>query len=363
MDNFDQERERGITILSKICAVDYRDIRINIIDTPGHADFGGEVERVVRMADGCLLLVDAFEGPMPQTRYVLRKALENGLKPVVVVNKVDKPGCTPEAVVDKVFDLMVELGAEDWQLDFPVLYGSGRDGWMTTDLADTKEDLRDLFDTIVDVMPGPPVKADAPLQVQIANIDYSDFVGRIGIGRIYAGTVSSGESLVLVKDADSVPQRVRVLQLHRPLGLGREEISEAKAGDIVQITGIEGVDISDTLCDPEKPEALAPIPIDEPTIRMTFGVNTSPLSGQDGKPLQSRDLRARLDRECESNVALRVADTDQPDVFEVSGRGLLHLSVLIETMRRENSELQVGPPRVIFKQDDRVKRSSQLKKR
>ncbi|MHC5067749.1 MAG: translational GTPase TypA [Planctomycetota bacterium] len=357
LDSNDQERERGITILSKICAVDWGDVRVNIIDTPGHADFGGEVERVVRMADGCLLLVDAFEGAMPQTRYVLRKALENGLKPIVVVNKVDKDGATPEAVVDSVFDLMVELGAEDWQLDFPIVYGSGRQGWMVRDLEnDEPKDLSCLFDVIVSEIPGPPIEAQAPLQLQVANLDYNDFVGRIAIGRISAGTISAGEQVVLVKGEDGVPHKARALQLHRPKSLGREEVQIAHAGDIIQITGLEGVDISDTICDPEHPRALPPIPIDEPTIRMTFGVTTSPLSSKEGKPLQSRELKARLDKECERNVALRVEETEQPDVYLVSGRGLLHLSVLIESMRREGSELQVGPPRVIYKEDSHGKR-------
>jgi GTP-binding protein len=361
MDSNDQERERGITILAKNCAVHYDhpskgDIRINIVDTPGHADFGGEVERVLRLADGALLLVDAFEGCLPQTRFVLKKAIQNGLKIVLVVNKIDKPNCEPEIVADKVFDLMVDLGAEDWQLDFPVVYGSGRSGFMETTLEagrkrlDTKDgDLRPLFNIIVDEIPGPPIKADAPLQLQVANIDHNDFVGRMGIGRISSGTIRANQPVVVVSGPDGVPHRGRVLQLHRFAGLGREEVKEAAAGDIVVVTGLEQVGISDTICDAEHPNALPPIPIDEPTIKMTFGVNTSPLAGLDGKPLQSRDLRARLEREAQKNVAMRFADTDQPDVFEVAGRGVLHLSVLIETMRRENAEIQIGPPRVIFK--------------
>ncbi|MFW5845696.1 MAG: translational GTPase TypA [Planctomycetota bacterium] len=352
MDNVDQERERGITILAKNCAVAWQDVRINLIDTPGHADFGGEVERIMRMADGALLLVDAFEGPMPQTRFVLRKALQNGLKVVVVVNKVDKPGSQPEAVVDAVFDLMADLDADDWQLDFPVLYGSGRDGYMSEDAQARSGDLSPLFAVILAQVPGPAVDEDAPLQLQIANIDYNDYVGRIGIGRITRGRLRAGRPVAVVKGADAVPRQARVLQLHRFAGLGREEVQEAVAGDIVQVTGIETIDISDTLCDPEHPEALPPIPIDEPTIRMTFGVTNSPLAGTEGKPLQSRELAARLRREVERNVAMRVYETDQPDVFEVCGRGLLHLSVLIETMRREGSELQVGAPRVILREDD-----------
>jgi GTP-binding protein len=356
MDSEDQERERGITILAKNCAVDYEGVRLNLIDTPGHADFGGEVERVLRMADGVLLLVDAFEGPMPQTRFVLRKAIQNGLKPVVVVNKVDKDGSRPEHVVDLVFDLMAELEAEDWQLDFPTLYGSGRDGYMNLTSDGRSGDLRPLFDAILEHVPGPPVESDAPLALQVANFDHNDFVGRIAIGRVHSGSIKAGQEVVVVKGDVDNAKKGRALQLHRFLGLGREEVAEVAAGDIVQITGLEGVDISDTICAVDTPRALPPIPIDEPTIRLTIGVTTSPLAGTEGKPLQSRDLRARLERECERNVAMRMADTDQPDVFEVSGRGLLHLSVLIETMRREGSEFQVGPPRVILHHDDAGKR-------
>ena len=351
MDSKDQERERGITILAKNCAVNFGDIRINLIDTPGHADFGGEVERVLRMADGVLLLVDAMEGAMPQTRFVLRKAIENKLKPILIVNKIDKSGCKPREIQDQIFDLMVDLGAEDWQLDFPVLYGSGRAGYMNTDPTEGG-DLRPLFDAIIAHIPGPPIEVDSPLQLQVANIDHNDFVGRMAIGRIYAGSVRAGMSVSVVAGPDAVPRKARVLQLHRFAGLGREEVAEASAGDIVIVSGIEGIDISDTICDPEFPRALPPIPIDEPTIKMTFGVTTSPLAGKEGKPLQSRDLRARLTREAERNVALRVADTPQPDVFEVAGRGILHLGVLIEDMRREGFELQVGSPRVIFKADE-----------
>jgi GTP-binding protein len=360
MDSKDQEKERGITILAKNCAVHYvneaGDTRINIIDTPGHADFGGEVERVLKMADGALVLVDAFEGCLPQTRFVLRKAIQTGLKMILVVNKIDKPGCDPTVIPDRIFDLMVELGAADWQLDFPVLYGAGRAGYMMDSLDGEKKDLKPLFDAIVKHIPGPPVKAKAPLQLQVANIDHNDFVGRMAIGRIFAGTITENMPVVVVKGPEGIPHKGRVLQLHRFAGLGREQIKEARAGDIVVVTGIEQVDISDTICEAEFPNALPPIPIDEPTIKMTFGVNTGPLAGTEGKPLQSRDLRARLERESHKNVAMRFADTDQHDVFEVSGRGVLHLSVLIEDMRRENAELQVGPPRVIFKQDDKGNR-------
>jgi GTP-binding protein len=356
MDSKDQEKERGITILAKNCAVQYGDVRINIIDTPGHADFGGEVERVLKMADGALVLVDAFEGAMPQTRFVLRKAIQSKLKLVLVVNKIDKPGATPKVIADQIFDLMVDLEAEDWQLDFPVLFGSGRQGYMNTGLDDPGRDLRPLFDAIIRYVPGPPIKANAPLQLQIANIDHNDFVGRMAIGRIFAGAIRAGQQVSVVKGPEGVPHKARILQLHRFAGLGREEIAEASAGDIVVATGIEVIDISDTICDLDHPNALPPIPIDEPTIKMTFGVNTSPITGTEGKPLQSRDLKSRLVREAQRNVAMRVADTDQPDVFEVSGRGVLHLGVLIEDIRRENSELQVGPPRVIFKTDDRGNR-------
>jgi GTP-binding protein len=365
MDSKDQEKERGITILAKNCAVQYGDMRINIIDTPGHADFGGEVERVLKMADGVLLLVDAFEGAMPQTRFVLRKALQAKLKPILIVNKIDKPGAVPKEIADQIFDLMVEMDAEDWQLDFPVMYGSGRQGFMDTDLAramaslgnanpasGSGPSLRPLFDAIISHIPGPPVLANAPLQLQIANLDHNDFVGRMAIGRIFAGSIAAGQAVSVVKGPQGIPHKARVLQLHRFAGLGREEIKHAAAGDIVVVTGVESIDISDTICELEHPNALPPIPIDEPTIRMTFGVNTGPLKGTEGKPLQSRDLKARLFREAERNVALRVADTDQPDVFEVSGRGVLHLGVLIEDIRREGGELQVGPPRVIYKTDE-----------
>ena len=355
MDNNDQEKERGITILAKNCAVHYGDYRINIIDTPGHADFGGEVERVLKMADGALVLVDAFEGCLPQTRFVLRKAIQTGLKLILVVNKIDKPGSTPREIPDRIFDLMVELGAEDWQLDFPVLYGAGRLGYMMNSLDGERKDLQPLFEAIVTHIPGPPVKFDAPLQMQVANLDHNDFVGRMAIGRIFAGTIRANMPVVVVKGPTGIPHKGRILQLHRFAGLGREEIKEATAGDIVVVTGIEQVDISDTICDAEHPVAMPPIPIDEPTIRMTFGVNTSPIAGTEGKPLQSRDLKTRLEREAQRNVAMRFAPTDQPDVFEVSGRGVLHLSVLIENIRRENSELQVGPPRVIYKKDEHGK--------
>jgi GTP-binding protein len=366
MDSNDQERERGITILAKNCAVHYGDLRINIVDTPGHADFGGEVERVMRMADGALILVDAFEGPLPQTRFVTRKAIQAGLKLVLVVNKIDKPRCEPETVVDKIFDLCVELGAEDWQLDFPVVYGSGRIGFMHQDLeaarklldapAGAGRDLQPLFEVIKNEIPGPVIAPNAPLQLQCGNIDHNDFVGRMAIGRITAGSIKAGQAVAVLKGPDAIPARGRALQLHRFSGMGREEIKEAQAGDIVVVTGLEQIGISDTICDPENPVALPPIPIDEPTIKMTFGVTTSPLTGQEGKPLQSRELKSRLEREAQKNVAMRFSDTEAPDVFEVAGRGVLHLAVLIETMRRENYEFQVGPPRVIYREDEHGKR-------
>ena len=367
MDSNDQERERGITILAKNCAVHYGDLRINIVDTPGHADFGGEVERVMRMADGALILVDAFEGPLPQTRFVTRKAIQAGLKLILVVNKIDKPRCEPETVVDKIFDLCVDLGAEDWQLDFPVIYGSGRFGFMHSDLEEARKlitapegapgrDLRALFDMIQQEVPGPVIDPGASLQLQCGNIDHNDFVGRMAIGRITAGVIRAGQAVAVMKGPDAIPSKGRALQLHRFVGMGREEVKEAKAGDIVVVTGLEQIGISDTICDVDNPKALPPIPIDEPTIKMTFGVTTSPLTGTEGKPLQSRELKARLNREQQKNVAMRFADTEAPDVFEVSGRGVLHLSVLIETMRRENYEFQVGPPRVIYKEDEHGKR-------
>ena len=359
MDSNDQERERGITILAKNCAVQYGDIRLNIVDTPGHADFGGEVERVLRMADGALVLVDAFEGCLPQTRFVLRKAIQTGLKLILVVNKIDKTNCEPEVITDKIFDLMVELGAEDWQLDFPVVFGSGRMGFMENTLEAGREKLKSgdgtlkpLFDLIVAEIPGPPVKPNDPLQLQVANLDHNDFVGRMGIGRIFAGSIKAGQQVCVVSGPDGIPHKGRVLKLQRFSGMGKADIEEAKAGDIVIVTGLEQISISDTICEPEIPLPLPPIPIDEPTIKMTFGVNTSPITGQEGKPLQSRDLKNRLIREAQRNVAMRWAETEAPDVFEVSGRGVLHLSVLIESMRRENSELQIGPPRVIFKEDE-----------
>ncbi|MCS6970029.1 MAG: translational GTPase TypA [Planctomycetota bacterium] len=359
LDSDAQERERGITILAKNCAVPWQGLRINIVDTPGHADFGGEVERVMRMADGALLLVDAFEGPLPQTRFVTRQAIAAGLKLVLLVNKIDKPGSEPERVPDRIFDLCVELGAADWQLDFPVLYGAGRLGVMHPDLETARRllsappaerSLAPLFATIRDQIPGPVVERDAPLALQCSNIDHNDFVGRMAIGRIVSGRIRAGQAVAVVAHGGGEPRRGRVLQLHRFAGLGREEVAEAEAGDIVVVTGLEGIGISDTICDPERPRALPPIPIDEPTIRMTFAVSTSPLAGRDGKPLQSRELRARLAREAERNVALRVAETESADAFEVAGRGVLHLAVLIEAMRREGSEFQVGPPRVIFRE-------------
>ncbi len=367
MDSNDQERERGITILAKNCAVQFGDIRMNIVDTPGHADFGGEVERVLRMADGALVLVDAFEGCLPQTRFVLRKAIQTGLKLILVVNKIDKTNCEPEVITDKIFDLMVELGAEDWQLDFPVVFGSGRMGFMEMTLDEGRKrlisgdgTLKPLFDLIVAEIPGPPVKPNDPLQLQVANLDHNDFVGRMGIGRIFAGSLKAGQSVCVISGPDGIPRKGKVLQLQRFSGMGRQEITEAKAGDIVIVTGLEQVSISDTICEPEMPLPLPPIPIDEPTIKMTFGVNTSPITGMEGKPLQSRDLKNRLIREAQRNVAMRWAETEAPDVFEVSGRGVLHLSVLIESMRRENSELQIGAPRVIYKEDENGNRTEPI---
>ncbi len=356
LDGMDQERERGITITSKVCAVEYEGVRVNLIDTPGHADFGGEVERIVRMADGCLLLVDASEQVMPQTRFVLGKALACDLVPILVVNKIDKAGADPAATVDAVFDLMVELEAADHQLDFPVLYGCGRDRYMNWQPDPQEGDLCPLLETMLATVPGPRVDPSAPLQLQVASIEYNDFVGRIAVGRVHAGSLTAGCRVTLLSGPDAVPRSERILQLHLPRGLDREEVDRVEAGDIAMLTGIDDVEISATICDTEHPVALPPIPIDQPTISMRFGVSTSPLTGSEGKPLQSRELIARLRRERERNVALRVAETGEADTFEVSGRGLLHLSVLIETMRREGAEFQVGPPQVIYREDERGRR-------
>lgn len=353
LDNNDLERERGITIVSKNVSVKYKDVKINIIDTPGHADFGGEVERVLKMADGVILLVDAFEGPMPQTRFVTQKALGLGLKPIVVVNKVDKENCRPDEVYEAVFDLFFSLDATEEQLDFPVLYGSSKQGWMSTDWKAPKEDFTDLLEAILEHIPAAPYN-EGTLQMQVTSLDYSSFVGRIAIGRVARGSVKENQPVSLVKrDGKIVKSRVKELQTFE--GLGRVKVAEVKAGDICAVVGIEGFDIGDTIADFENPEQLAVIKIDEPTMNMLFTINTSPFFGKEGKFVTSRHLQERLYKEMEKNLALKVVQTESPDSYLVYGRGILHLSVLIETMRREGYELQVGQPQVIIKEIDGVK--------
>jgi GTP-binding protein len=354
MDSNDIERERGITILAKNCAVEYAGMRINIVDTPGHADFGGEVERVLSMVDAVLLVVDAVEGPMPQTRFVTRKALAMGHKAIVVVNKVDRPGSRPDWVVDRTFELFDKLGATDAQLDFPIVYTSALQGWASIDLTEPQpNDMKALFETVLKHVPPPPADPDAPLQLQISTLDYNSYVGRIGIGRIRRGTLRPGMSVAL-RNGDQDKGTGKIAQVLAFRGLERESVEQAYAGDIVAVTGIEDVTIGMTVCDPEAPEGMAPISVDEPTLVMTFQVNTSPLAGREGKFVTSRQIRDRLYRELESNVALRVEDTVDADVFRVSGRGELHLTILIENMRREGYELAVGKPQVLRKVIDGV---------
>lgn len=353
LDNNDLERERGITILAKNISVQYKGYKINIIDTPGHADFGGEVERVLNMADGVLLLVDAFEGPMPQTRFVLQKALALGKKPIVVINKVDKPNCRPDEIHDAVFDLFFNLDANEEQLDFHTLYGSSKQGWMGRDWKNPTDDFTTLLDDILTEIPEPHVEV-GNLQMQITSLDYSSFTGRIAIGRILRGSVKVNQPLSLVKRDGSI-QKSRVKELYTFEGLGKLKVEEAFAGDICAIMGIEGFEIGDTVADFENPEGLTPINIDEPTMNMLFCINNSPFFGKDGKFVTSRHLRDRLFKELEKNLALRVEETGQADSYLVFGRGILHLSVLIETMRREGYELQVGQPQVIVKEIDGVK--------
>ncbi len=350
LDNNDLERERGITIVSKNVSVRYKDVKINIIDTPGHSDFGGEVERVLKMADGVCLLVDAFEGPMPQTRFVLSKALSLGLKPIVIVNKVDKENCRPDEVHEQVFDLMFNLGATEDQLDFPTVYGSSKQGWMGPDWKTPTSDITYLLDTIVEQIPASPLNEGAP-QMQITSLDYSAFVGRIAIGRVHRGTLKEGAFMALVKSDGSV-KKVRIKELHTFEGLGKQKATEVQCGDICAVTGLEDFEIGDTLTDVENPEALARIAVDEPTMNMLFTINNSPFFGKEGKFVTSRHLRDRLMKETEKNLALRVETTDSEDRFLVYGRGILHLSVLIETMRREGYELQVGQPQVLYKEDE-----------
>lgn len=350
LDNNDLERERGITIVSKNVSVRYKDVKINIIDTPGHSDFGGEVERVLKMADGVCLLVDAFEGPMPQTRFVLSKALALGLKPIVIVNKVDKENCRPDEVHEQVFDLMFNLGATEDQLDFPTVYGSSKQGWMGPDWKTPTDNITYLLDTIVETIPAAPINEGLP-QMQITSLDYSAFVGRIAIGRVHRGTLKENAVMALVKSDGSV-KRVRIKELHTFEGLGKQKVSEVQCGDICAVTGLEDFEIGDTLTDAENPEALTRIAVDEPTMNMLFTINNSPFFGKEGKFVTSRHLRDRLYKEIEKNLALRVEPTDSEDRFLVFGRGILHLSVLIETMRREGYELQVGQPQVLFKEDE-----------
>ena len=351
MDSNDLERERGITILSKNTAVDYDGIRINIVDTPGHADFGGEVERVLGMVDGCLLIVDANEGPMPQTRFVLKKALEKGLRPIVFVNKIDRARVDPEVAVDKVLDLFLELGADDDQCDFTYLFGSGMAGYAKPDMKTESENMKPLFEAILRHVPPPVGDPEKPLQLQVTTLDYSDFLGRIMIGRIHNGTIRSGQQAALIRDDGSI-KRGRISKLLGFQGLQRIEIEEARAGDLVAVSGFDEVNIGETIACPENPEALPLITVDEPTLQMTFVVNDSPFAGKEGKFVTSRQLRDRLQRELLTNVALRVEDTDSPDRFAVSGRGELHLGILIETMRREGYEFQVSQPQVIFRTID-----------
>jgi len=354
LDNNDLERERGITILSKNVSINYNGTKINIIDTPGHADFGGEVERVLNMADGCILLVDAFEGPMPQTRFVLQKALQIGLKPIVVVNKVDKPNCRPEEVYEMVFDLMFSLNATEDQLDFPVIYGSAKNNWMGEDWQTPTNSLTPLLDTIVKHIPAPEQLEGTP-QMLITSLDYSAYTGRIAVGRVHRGTLKEGMSITLAK-RDGTFVKSKIKELNTFEGLGRKKVESVSSGDICAIIGVEGFEIGDTICDFENPEALPPIAIDEPTMSMLFTINDSPFFGKEGKFVTSRHIHDRLQKELDKNLALRVRKTENEDgKWIVSGRGVLHLSVLIETMRREGYELQVGQPQVIYKEIDGVK--------
>ncbi len=348
LDTNDLERERGITILAKNIAITYGGVKINIIDTPGHADFGGEVERVLRMADGCLVLVDAAEGPMPQTRFVLSKAFEEGLQPIVVINKIDRSDARPHEVVDEVFDLFLQLGADDSLADFPYLFASSKEGFATLDPDVPGDTIRPLMDMILEKIPGPNVEIDEPLQMLVTTLDWSDYVGRIAIGRIRAGSICKGQNVVLMQTDDRAAQG-KAASVHTFNNLGRKEVDQVEAGDIVAVVGLGNVEIGDTVCSTDAPRALPRVSVDEPTLRMTFGINNSPLAGRDGKYVTNSHLRERLMRELERNVALRVEPIPGTEQFAVSGRGVLHLSVLIETMRRESYELSVGKPEVIFR--------------
>ena len=347
MDSNDLERERGITILSKNTAVMYNDIKINIVDTPGHADFGGEVERVLNMVDGVLLLVDSFEGPMPQTKYVLRKALEQKLKPIVVINKIDRPDQRVDDVYDEVLELFMELGADDEQLDFPVVYAAARAGIAKMDMADESENLNPLMDLLIKEIPAPTGDLNGPLQMMVTTLDSDEYIGKIAIGRVIRGSIKYGQNVVVLNG--DVEKKGKVGRIYTYEGLKRVEVKEVGLGDIVAVTGLEDISIGQTIADAENPEALPSINIDEPTLSMVFGVNTSPFAGTEGNFVTSRHIRDRLFKEVESNVSLRVEETDSADTFKVSGRGELHLSILIETMRREGFELQVGKPEVIYK--------------
>lgn len=350
LDNNDLERERGITILSKNVSVEYKGVKINIIDTPGHADFGGEVERVLNMADGVLLLVDAFEGPMPQTRFVLSKAIQMGLKPIVVVNKVDKENCKPDEVQESVFDLMINLDATEEQLDFVTAYGSSKHGWMAADWKTQTEDITFLLDTLIKVIPPPQIQ-EGTVQMKITSLEYSSYVGRMAIGRVSRGKLSTGQQISLVKRDESVVKG-KIKELYVFEGLSKKKVDEVHCGDLCAIAGLDGFDISDTIADLENPEGLPPIPIDEPTMSMLFTINDSPFFGKEGKYVTSRHLRDRLYHETEKNLALKVEETGSPDAYQVFGRGILHLAILVETMRREGFELQLGKPRVIIKEID-----------
>ena len=353
MDSNPLEKERGITILSKNCAINYTDskgeeYKINLIDTPGHADFGGEVERVLKMADGVLVLVDAFEGPMPQTRFVLTKALEHKLKPVVVINKVDRENSRPDDVVNEVFDLLVSLGADDEALDFPLVYASAKEGWATTDMANKIDNVQVIFDAIINKVPSPKVDQDAPLQMLVINQEYSEYVGRIAIGKVFAGTITEGQRVTVI-DADGLHTQQQVMHIHQFFGLGRKQVSSVRAVDICAISGLDPVDIGNTIACADKPSQLAVIAVDEPTMSMTFRINDGPFAGRDGKYITSRQIGNRLGKELQQNVSLRVEAGQTPEEFNVSGRGLMHLGILLETMRREGYEICVGKPNVILR--------------
>ncbi|CAM4272638.1 translational GTPase TypA [Jeotgalicoccus halotolerans] len=353
MDSNDIERERGITILAKNTAIDYKDTRINILDTPGHADFGGEVERIMKMVDGVILVVDAYEGTMPQTRFVLKKALEQNLKPVVVVNKIDKPSARPEEVVDDVLELFIELDANDEQLEFPVVYASAMNGTASREPGEQEENMQSIYETIVDYVPAPVDNSDEPLQFQVSLLDYNDYVGRIGIGRVFRGTINVGETVSLIK-IDGTIKNFRVSKIFGFLGLNRVEIESAKAGDLIAISGMEDINVGETITPTDAQEALPVLHIDEPTLQMTFAVNNSPFAGREGKHVTARKIEERLNLQLETDVSLRVDPTDQPDAWRVSGRGELHLSILIENLRREGFELQVSKPEVIIREIDGV---------